>query len=87
MIQTITKKAQSLKIDSQALLVFWGEAFNPTVYLHLRTTNEGLTKRDDRDAYQAPYSTPYEMLQAFGKPTHDNLGDEILYKAPLHHLR
>jgi len=27
------------------------------------------------------------MLQAVGKPTHDNDGNEISYKAPLHHLR
>jgi hypothetical protein len=87
MIQTITEKARSMMIDSQAPLGFWGEAVNTAVYLHQRTPNEGLTKRDDRDGYQAPYPTPYEMLQAFGKPSHNNDGNEISYKAPLHHLR
>jgi hypothetical protein len=87
MIQTITEKARSMTIDSQAPLVFWGEAVNTAVYLHQRTPNEGLTKRHDHNGYQAPYPTPYEMLQAFGKPTHDNDGKEISYKAPLHHLR
>jgi len=87
MIQTITEKARSMMIDSQAPLVFWGEAVNTAVYLHQRTPNKGLTKRDDLDSYQAPYPTPYEMLQAFGKPSHDNDGNEISYKAPLHHLR
>jgi len=49
MIQTITEKARSMMIDSQAPLVFWGEAVNTAVYLHQRTPNEDLTKRDDRD--------------------------------------
>jgi len=44
MIQTITEKARSMMIDSQAPLVFWGEAVNTAVYLHQRTPNEGLTK-------------------------------------------
>jgi len=87
MIQTITEKARSMMIDSQAPLVFWGEAVNTAVYLHQRTSNQGLTKRNDRNGYQVPYSTPYEILQAFGKPSHDNDGNEILSKAPLHHLR
>jgi len=34
MIQTITEKAQSMMIDSQAPLVFWREAVNTAVYLH-----------------------------------------------------
>jgi hypothetical protein len=87
MIQAITAKARSMMIDSQAPLVFWGEAVNTAVYLHQRTPNKGVTKRDDRDGYQAPYPTPYEMLQAFGKPTQDTDGNEISYKAPLHHIR
>jgi hypothetical protein len=86
LIQTITEKAQSMMIDSQAPLVFWGEAVNTAVYLHQRTPNIGLTKRDDRGRYQAPYSTPYVMLQAFGKSSHNNDGNEISYKAPLNHL-
>jgi len=87
MIQTITEKARSMMIDSQAPLAFWSEAVNTAVYLHQRTPNEGLTKTDDCAGYQAPYPTPYEMLQAFGKPSHNNDGNEISYKAPLHHLR
>jgi hypothetical protein len=87
MIQTITAKAQSMMIDSQPPLVFWGEAVNTAVYHHQRTPNEGPTKRDDRDGSQAPYPTPYKMLQSFGKPTHDNDGNEISYKIPLLHLR
>jgi len=85
MILTITEKARSMMIDSQARLVLWGEAVNTAVYLHQRTPNKGLTKRDDRDGYHAPYPTPYEMLQAFGKGSHNNTGNEISYKAPLHH--
>jgi len=73
-------------IDSQAPLILWGEAVNTAVYLHQRTPNEGLTKRDECDDYKAPFSTPYEMLHAFGKPSHNNDGNEILNKAPLHHL-
>ena len=87
MIQTITEKAQSMMIDSQAPFVFWGEAVNTAVYLHQRTPNEGLTKRDNRDGYQEPYPTPFKMLQAVGKPSHDNDGNEIVYKTPLHHIR
>jgi len=86
MIQTITEKARSMMIDFQARLVFWGEAVNTAVYLHQQTPKEGLTKRDDGDGYQAPYPTPYEMLHAFGKPSHNN-SNKISYKAPLDHLR
>jgi hypothetical protein len=71
MIQTITEKARSMMIDYQAPLVFWGEAVNTAVYFHQRTTNKGLTKRDDRDGYHAPYPTPYKILQASGKPSHN----------------
>jgi len=83
MIWTITEKARAMRIDSQAPIQFWGEAINTAVYLHQRSPNEGLTKRDDRDDYKAPYETPYEMLHAFGKPA----GNKISYKAPTHHLR
>jgi len=76
-----------MMIDSQAPLVCWGEAVNTAVYFLQRTPNEGLTKRDDRDGYQAPYPTPYEMLQACGQPTHHNDGNEFSYQDPLHHLR
>ena len=86
MIQIITEKARSMMIDSQAPLVFWGEAVNTTVYLHQQTPKEGLTKRDDRNSYQASYQTPYEMLHTFGKPSHDNNSNKISYKVPLHHL-
>jgi len=87
MIQTSAEKARSMMIDSQAPVVFWGEAVNPAVYIHQRTPNECLTERDERAGYKAPYSTPYEMLHAFGKPSHNNDGNEISYKALLHHLR
>jgi hypothetical protein len=87
MAQTITVKEQSMMIDFQVPLVFWGEAANTGVYLHQQTPNECLTNRDDPDGYQAPYPTPYGMLQAFTKPTHDNDGNEISCKANLHHLR
>jgi len=76
-----------MMIDSQAPVQFWGEAVNTAVYLRQRSSNEGLTKRDDRDGYKAPYETPYEMLHAFGKTTHDDAGNKISYKAPIHHLR
>jgi len=84
MIQTITAKARSIMIDSQGPLVFCGEAVNTAVYLDKRTPNEALTKRDDRDGYQAPYPTPTKRLHAFGKPSHNN-GNKISYKAPVHH--
>jgi hypothetical protein len=87
MIQAITEKAQSTIIDSQAPLVCWGDAVDTAVYLHQRTPNEGLTKTDDHNDYTAPYSTPYEMLHAFGNPSRNNDRNEISYKAPLHHLR
>jgi hypothetical protein len=77
LIQTITEKAHSMMFNFQAPLVFWGEAVNTAVYLHQQTPNEGLTKRDDREGYQASYPTPYEMLQAFRKPSHNNGGNEI----------
>jgi len=74
-------------IDSQVPLVFWGEAVNSAVYLRQQTPNEGPMKTSGHDSYKAPYSTPFEMLHAFGKPSHNNDGNEISYKAPLHHLR
>jgi hypothetical protein len=86
MIRTITEKARAMMIDSQAPIQFCGEAVNTAVYLHQRSPNEGF-KRNDRDGYQAPYETPYEMLHGFGKPTHDADGNEISYKASLHNLR
>ena len=81
MIQTITEKARAMMLDSQAPIGFWGEAVNTAVYLHQRTPNEGL-RREKRQ-----YLTPYEMLHAHGKPISDSDGNEISYKAPLHHLR
>jgi hypothetical protein len=87
MIQTITEKERYMMIDSQVPLVFWGEVVNPAVYLLQRAPNKGLTKRDNHDGYEAPYPTPYKMLQAFGKPSHNNDSNEMLYNAPLHHLR
>jgi len=87
MIYTITKKAQSMMIDSQAPHVIWGEAVNTTVYHHQKTANEGIKKNNHPDGYQAPYPTRYEMLRAFTKPSHDNDGNEISYKAPIHHIQ
>ena len=75
-----------MMIDSQAPIQFWGEAVNTAVYLHQRSPNEGL-KSSDRDGYQAPYETPYEMLHGFGKPTHNADGNKISYQASLHNLR
>jgi len=87
MIRTITEKARAMMIDSQAPIQFWGEAVNTAVYLHQRSPNEGLKRKNDHDGYQAPYETPYEMLHGFGKPTHDADGNEISYQASLHNLR
>jgi hypothetical protein len=86
MIQSITGKARSMMINFQVPLVFCGDAVKTAMYLHQPTPNEGTTKRDDHHAYQGPYSTPYKMLQAFGKPSHNNDGNDIWYKAPLQHL-
>jgi len=85
MIHTITEKACAMMIDSQAPIQFWGEAVNTAVYFHQRSPNEGL-KRSDRNGYQAPYETPYEMLHGFGKPTHTADGNKISYQASLHNL-
>jgi hypothetical protein len=41
MNKTITDKARSMTIDSQAPLVFWGEAVNTTIYLYKGTPNKG----------------------------------------------
>jgi len=69
--------------DSQAARVFCGEAVCTAVYLHQRTPNKGIKESNDCDSYQAPYPTPYGMLQASVKPFHNNDGNEITYKAPL----
>jgi hypothetical protein len=87
MIRTITEKSRAMMIYSQASIQLWGEAVNTAVYLHQRSPNEGLKRKNDRDGYQAPYETPYEMLHGFGKPTHDANGNKISYQAPLHNLR
>ena len=79
MIRTITEKARAMIIDSQAPVQFWGEAVNTAVYLHQRSPNEGLKRKNDRNGYQTPYETPYEMLHGFGKPMHDADGNEISY--------
>jgi hypothetical protein len=85
MIHTITEKAREMMIDSQAPIQFWGEAVNTAVYLHQRSPNESM-RRGDRDGYQAPYATPYEMLHGFGKPSHNANGNKISYQASLHNL-
>jgi len=86
-IRTITEKARAMIIDSQVPVQFWGEAVNTAVYLHQRSPNEGLKRKNDRDGYQARYETPYEMLHGSGKPMHNADGNEISYQAPLHNLR
>ena len=76
-IFTITEKARAMIIDSQAPVQFWGQAVNTAVYLHQRSPNQGLTKKNDCDGYQAPYESPYKILHAFGKRMHDADGNEI----------
>lgn len=85
-ILTITEKVRSMMINSQPPLVFWGEVFNTAVYLHQQTPTDGLRKSDGHDSYQASYSTPYQILQAFGKPFQHNDVNEITYKSPLHYV-
>jgi len=77
MIQTITEKAWSMMIDFQVPLVFGGEAVSTAIYLHQWTPHESITNRADCDGYQTPYQTPYEMLHAFGKPSHTIGGNDI----------
>jgi len=86
LICTITENAWAIMIDSQAPIQFWGEAVNTAVYLHQRSPNEALKRKNNNDGFQAPYETPYEMLHRFGKPTHDADGNKILYQASLHNL-
>jgi hypothetical protein len=86
MIETIIEKVRSTMIDSRVPLIFWGDAVNGAVYLQQRTLNKGLTKRADCNSYQTLYPPPYEMLLGFAKPSHNNDGNEISYKAPLHNL-
>ena len=87
MITIITEKARAMLIDSQAPVHLWGKAVFTVVYLHQCSPNNGLIKRDNQDGYKAPYETPYEILQAYGKPAIDKDGNAISYKAPIHHLR
>jgi len=77
MISTITEKAQVMIIDSQAPVQFWGEAVNTAVYLHHRSPNEGVKRKNDCNGYQVPYEMAYEMLHGFGKPTHDADSNEM----------
>jgi len=86
MIRTNTGKARAMMIDSQAPIQFLGEAVITAVYLHQRSPIEGL-ERSVRDAYQALYETPYEMLHGFGQPTNNAKGNKISYQASLHNLR
>ena len=86
MICTVTEKARAM-IDSQAPIQFWGEAVNTAVYLHQRSLNEGLKRKNYRNGYQVPYKTPYKMLHGFGKPMHDPDSNKISYQATLHNLR
>jgi len=85
-IHTISEKARSMMIDSQALHVLWVKAVNQAVYLRQRTPNVGLTTSDDHNHYEALYPTPYQMLHAYGKPSCNNDGNKISYQPPHHHL-
>jgi hypothetical protein len=69
MIRTISEKARAMMINSQVPVQFWGEAVNTAVYLHQRSQNEGLKRKNDCHGYQALLETPYKMLHGFGKPT------------------
>jgi hypothetical protein len=86
MIGTITEKARAMMIDSQAPVQFGGQAVNTAVYLHQRSPNKGLKRKTDRDGYQAPYETPYEILHRFGNPTLNADGNNISYQASLNNL-
>jgi hypothetical protein len=59
---------------------------NTTVYLHQRSPNEGLVRKNDRDGYQAPYESPYEMLHRFGNPADNADGNKISHQASLLNL-
>jgi len=74
--------ARAMMIDSQAPVLFWGEAVNTAVYLHQSSPNEGL-KRTNCDGYQAPYKTPYKIPHGFERHMHDADGKKISYEASL----
>jgi hypothetical protein len=84
MIRTITEKARAMIIDSQAPIQFWGEAVNTAVYLHQRSPNEALRRKNDKACFQAPYEMPYGKVHGVGKPTHNAPSNEISYQASLH---
>ena len=75
-----------MMIDPQIPVQFWGEAVKTAVYLHQRSLNEGMKKRNDRDGYQPPYEMPYKMLHGFAKPTRNADSNMISYQASPHNL-
>jgi len=92
MIRTITETAGAMILQCQAPPELWGEAVHTAVYPHQRMPNEGLTRMEDRDGFKAPFNTPYEMLNSYGKPQFEKPLDDPArkttdYDAPLRHLR
>jgi len=83
----ITEKARCTIIDCQAPIQFWEKAVNTAVCLDQRSPTKGLMKLDYHDGYKAPYETPYDMLYTICKPPHDDAGNKMSYKAPVHLLR
>jgi hypothetical protein len=82
----VTEKARAMMIDSQAPVLFWGEAVKSAIDLHQRSPNERLKRKNDCDGNQAPYEMPYEMLHGFGKPKHNANSNTISYQATIHNL-
>jgi hypothetical protein len=65
-------------IDFEVPVQFWGEALITAVNIHQRSQNEGLKSKNERDGFQAPYETPYEILHGFHKPTQNADNNKIL---------
>lgn len=80
-ISTITSKAWAKIINTQAPFQFWGEAVNTKVYLHQGSPNQGLKRINDRNPYQVPFKTPYQVVDGYQTPTHSANGHEISYQA------
>ncbi|KAF8535738.1 hypothetical protein BDD12DRAFT_891912 [Trichophaea hybrida] len=78
---TVTKKLHAMMIDTEEPIEFGEKQLTQQSTSIKDIQNEGLAKRDDRDGYKAPYETPYEMLHAFGKSTHDDDGNKISAEA------
>ena len=85
-IRTVTEMARAITIESPAPVLIWGEAVNTAVYLHQRSPNEGLKRKNDRNGYQELYEMPHDMLHGFVKPTPDADSNMILYQGILNNL-